>query len=45
MNGMKKRMHGKFARDMDDKDKNNTWRLMRKSDLKGCSEAFFFFFF
>ena len=43
MNGLKKRMHGKFARDMDDKDKNNTWRLMRKSDLKGCSEAFFFF--
>ena len=45
MNGLKKRMHGKFVRDMDDKDKNNTWRLMRKSDLKECSEAFFFFFF
>ena len=34
-----KRMHGQFARDMEDKDKNNTWRWMRKSDLKGCAEA------
>ena len=34
-----KRMHGQFARDMEDKDKNNTWRWMKKSDLKGCSEA------
>ena len=33
-----KRMHGKFARDMEDKDKN-TWRWMRKSDLKGCTEV------
>ena len=33
-----KRMHGQFARDMEDKDKN-TWRRMRKSDLKGCTEA------
>ena len=32
-------MHGQFARDMEDKDKNNTWRWMRKSDLKGCTEA------
>ena len=24
---------------MEDKDKNNTWRWMRKSDLKGCIEA------
>ena len=31
-------MHGQFARDMEDKDKN-TWRLMRKSDFKGCTEA------
>ena len=29
-----KRMHGQFARDMEDKDKNNTWRWMAKSDLK-----------
>ena len=34
-----KRMHGQFARDMEDKDKNNTWRWMRKSDLKGCTKA------
>ena len=34
-----KRMYGQFARDMEDKDKNNTWRWMRKSDLKGCTEA------
>ena len=33
-----KRMHGQFARDMEDKDKS-TWRWMRKSDLKGCTEA------
>ena len=34
-----KRMHGQFARDMEDKDKNNTWIMMSKSDLKGCTEA------
>ena len=34
-----KRMHGQFSRDMEDKDKNNTWRWMTKSDLKGCTEA------
>ena len=33
-----KRMHGQFARDMEDKDKN-TWRWMRNSDLKGCTKA------
>ena len=32
-------MHGQFARDMEDKGKNNTWRWMKKSDLKGCTEA------
>ena len=26
-----KRMHGQFARDIEDKDKNNTWKWMRKS--------------
>ena len=25
-----KRIHGKFARDMEDEDKNNTWRSMDK---------------
>ena len=34
-----KRMHEQFARTMEDKDKNNTWRWMRKSDLKGWTEA------
>ena len=34
-----KRMHGQFARDMEDKDKNNTWRWMIKSDLKGCTKG------
>ena len=34
-----KRMHRQFARDMEDKDKNNTQKWMRKSDLKGCTEA------
>ena len=34
-----KRMHRSFARNMEDKDKNNTWKWMRKSDLKGCTEA------
>ena len=34
-----KRMHGQYARDMGDKDKNSTWRRMRKSDLKGCTKA------
>ena len=38
MNGLKKKMHGQFARDMEDKD-NNTWRWIRKSDLKGCTEV------
>ena len=31
------RMFGQFARDMENKDKN-TWRLMRKSDLKGLTK-------
>ena len=34
-----KRMPGEFARNMEDKDKNNTWGWVRKSDLKGCTEA------
>ena len=31
-------MLGQFARDRD-KDKDDTWRWIRKSDLKGCIEA------
>ena len=34
-----KKMHGSFVRDMEDKDMNNTWRWMRKSNMKGCTEA------
>ena len=34
-----KRMHGQFARDMENKDKNNRWRWMIKIDLKGCTKA------
>ena len=32
-------MHGQFAKDMEDKDNNNTWRWMRKNHLKGCIKA------
>ena len=32
-------MHGQFARDIEDKDKNNIWRWMRKNYLKGCTKA------
>ena len=28
-----------FARDIEGKDKTNIWSWMRKSDLKGCTEA------
>ena len=34
-----KRMHGQFARDMENKDKNNAWIWMRKNNLKGFTEA------
>ena len=39
MNGLKKRMQQQFARDIEKKDKSNTWRWMRKSDLKGCTKS------
>ena len=32
-------IRGQFIRHMEDKDKNNTCIWMRKSDLKGCTEA------
>ena len=35
-----KRMHGQFVTDMENKETHNTWRRMRKSDLKGCTKAF-----
>ena len=31
-----------IVRDMEDKDKNNIWRWIRKSYLKGCIEALIF---
>ena len=34
-----KRMDVQFTRDMEDKDKNNTWRWMKKSDLKRCTKV------
>ena len=40
MNGLqKKKIHQQFVRDMEGKDKNNTCRWMRKSDLKRCTKA------
>ena len=37
-------MHGQFARDKskEGKDKSNTWRWVRKSDLKGCTGPLIF---
>ena len=32
-------MHGQFAGEMENNNTNNIWRLTRKSDLKGCTEA------
>ena len=34
-----KRMYGKYLRDMDRKDLQNSWEWLRSSDLKGCTEA------
>ena len=36
------KLHGQLARDMENKDTNNTWRCMRKSDLKGCTQSLIF---
>ena len=38
MNGLQKECMDNLL-EMEDKDKNNTWRWIRKSDLKGCNEA------
>ena len=32
-------MHGQFGKDMEDKNKNNTWKWTRKINLKGCIKA------
>ena len=34
-----KAMYGQYVRQIDDKDKSNTWKWLRKSNLKGCTEA------
>ena len=34
-----KRMYGQYLRDMDGKDLQNSWKWLRSSDLKGCTEA------
>ena len=32
-------MYGQYVRHTEDKDKSNTWKKLRKSNLKGCTEA------
>ena len=32
-------MYGQYVRHIEDKDKSNTWKRLRKSNLKGCTEA------
>ena len=34
-----KKMYGQYIRKIEDKDKSNTWKWLRKSSLKGCTEA------
>ena len=34
-----KAMYGQYVRKIEDKDKSNTWKWLRKSNLKGCTEA------
>ena len=32
-------MYGQYVRQIEDKDKSNIWKWLRKSYLKGCTEA------
>ena len=32
-------MYGQYVRKIEEKDKSNTWKWLRKSNLKGCTEA------
>ena len=32
-------MYGQYVRQIEDKDKSNTWKWLRKSNLKGCTEV------
>ena len=34
-----KAMYGQYDRQIEDKDKSNTWKWLRKSNLKECTEA------
>ena len=34
-----KKLYGQYVRQIEDKDKSNTWKWLRKSNLKGCTEA------
>ena len=32
-------MYGQYVRHIEDKEKTNTWKWLRKSNLEGCIEA------
>ena len=32
-------MYGQYVRQIEDKDKSNIWKWLRKSNLKECTEA------
>ena len=32
-------MYGEYVRQIEDKDKSNTWKWLKKSNLKGCTKA------
>ena len=32
-------MYGQYVRQIEDKGKSNTWKWLRKSNLKECTEA------
>ena len=32
-------MYGQYVRQIEDKEKSNTWKWQRKSNLKGCTKA------
>ena len=34
-----KAVYGQYVRQIEDKDKSNTWKWLRKSNLKRCTEA------
>ena len=37
-----KSMYEQYVRQIEDKNKTNTWKWLRKSNLKGCTEALIF---